>query len=65
MYGQPFLDNKKSKLDRKIWNKGINFLKIFEWHEILADFCKNICFLESFQEDMSKIVANAHGGLKK
>ncbi len=65
MYGQPFLDNKKAKFDRNICNKGTIFLKIFEWHEILTDFSKNICFLKSFHEDMSKIVANAHGGLKK
>jgi hypothetical protein len=27
------------------------FLKIFGWHEILADFRKNICFLEKFREN--------------
>ncbi len=65
MYGQQFLDNKRAKFDRNIRNKGTKILKIFEWHEILTDVCKNICCLESFHEDMSKILANAHGGLKK
>ncbi len=31
-----------------IWNKGTILVKIFWWHEILADFCENICENISF-----------------
>ena len=44
---------KKAKLVSNRWRD--TFVKIFWWHEILADFCLNICFQESFCNKVSRI----------
>ncbi len=38
---------KKEKIVSNMWNGGTFFVKIFRWHEILADVRENICFCEN------------------
>ncbi len=54
---------KKAKLVSNRWRD--TFVKIFWWHEILADFCLNICFQESFCNKVSRIYMLSRQILRK